>query len=43
MDDTLKADLQAVANKDAVSFTVTTTLPPVPVEPVTETVEFSPQ
>ena len=40
MDDTLKADLQAVANKDAVSFSVTTTVVPVP---VTETTEFNPQ
>lgn len=41
MDATLQADLQAVADKDQVSFSVTVTVPPV--EPTTETVEFKPQ
>lgn len=39
MESTLQADLQAVADKDNVKFSVTTTVIPVP---VTETVEFTP-
>ena len=40
MDATLQADLQAVADKDQVSFSVTLQVPPV--EPTTETVNFVP-
>lgn len=41
MDATLQADLQAVADKDQVSFSVTVAVPPVPVPPA-ETVDFVP-
>ncbi len=40
MDATLQADLQAVSDKDQVQFSVTVALPPV--EPQTETVNFTP-
>lgn len=39
MNEQLKADLQEVANKNAVSFSVTVTVVPVP---VTETIDFVP-
>ena len=40
MNDTLKADLQAVTDKDQQAFTVTITVPPV--APTVETVDFTP-
>lgn len=40
MDAILQADLQAVADKDQMSFSVTVTIPPV--EPTIETVSFTP-
>lgn len=42
MDATLQSDLQAVADKDQAIFTVSVTAPPVPVEPQTETLVFTP-
>ena len=40
MDSTLQADLQAVADKDQASFSVTVVVPPV--APTSETIDFTP-